>query len=347
MTALSVRGLTVLRARRTVLEDVSFSAAAGAITAILGNAGSGKTSLFAAIAGLLPAERGAVLSAGTDVTALSVRRRGIGLLPPGTTLPAARSAAASVAGLARRADRGEADALMAALAPGFAASAPDRLSHGQAQLALAAARLVQPGEALLIDEAGMGLDEPARIAFGAQLRHLAQAGRAIVIATRDPAIARLADHLVLLDSGRATQAGTPASLYAEPRDEAAARLTGPANILTGRIRELRGQAFVWTAGARFLQSVEPDMPRPSLGAEVTICLRPERIALLAGGETAENLLDAEITDVRAAGPLLHVTTRTALGDVLVAPPSWRPGFYPAPGQHVRLAWLPDAGWVLP
>jgi ABC-type Fe3+/spermidine/putrescine transport system ATPase subunit len=262
-------------------------------------------------------------------------------------LPAARSTAAAVGSLARGAGRREAAAVVAAFAAGFAETPSTRLSHGQAQLALAAARLLQPGAVLLIDEAGMGLDEPARAAFADRLRQQVQAGRAVVIATRDAAIARLADHLVLLDAGRAIQAGTPASLYAEPHDAAAARLTGPANILSGRIRELRGQAFVWAAGGRFLQSVEPDMPRPSLGAEVTICLRPERIALLAGDETADNLLDAEITDIRSAGPLLHVATRTSLGEVLVAPPSWYPAFYPAPGQSVRLAWHPGAGWVLP
>jgi ABC-type Fe3+/spermidine/putrescine transport system ATPase subunit len=347
MTALSVRGLTVLRARRTALEDVSFSAAAGAITAILGDSGAGKTSLLAAIAGLLPAERGAVFSDGADVTSLPPRRRGIGLLPPGTALPGARTVEAAVTRLAGRAGRDEAATLMATLAPDLAATPPETLSHGQAQLALAAARLLRPGAVLLIDEAGMGLDEPSRAAFAAHLRRLAQAGRAVVIATRDPAIARLSDHLVLLAGGRAIQAGTPASLYAEPCGAVAARLTGPANILAGRIRELRGQAFVWAAGARFLQAVEPDMPRPALGAEVTICLRPERLALLANDETADNLLDAEITDVRAAGPLLHVTARTALGDLLAAVPSWRPAFYPTPGQTLRLAWLPDAAWILP
>jgi len=347
MTSLSVRGLTVLRARSTALEDVSFSAAAGTITAILGEAGAAKTSLLAAIAGLLPVERGAVFCDSKDVAGLPPRRRGIGFLPPGTVLPAGRTLEISLRRIVPRGARQDAAAMLAALAPTLPQTSPAHFSHGQAQLALTVARLLRPGGVLLLDEAGSGLDEAARAVLSTHLRQLAQSGRTVVIATRDPAMARLADHLVLLAGGQVIQAGTPASLYAEPRSEAAARLTGHANIISGRIRELRGQAFVWTSTGRFLQAADPDMPRPTLGAEITLCLRPERIDLLTATDTADNLLDADITDVRSAGPLLHVAANTALGPLLVATPSWRPNFYPATGQQIRLSWLPDAPWVLP
>lgn len=347
MTALSVRGLTVLRARRTVLEDVSFSAAAGALTAILGVAGAGKTTLLAAIAGLLPAERGAVFCDSKDVSALPPRRRGIGLLPPGSVLPAARSTEAALGRLAGRVTSNEVPGVLASVAAGLARTPPAQLSHGQGFVALAAARLLQQGPVLLVDEAGMGLDDPARDALITRLRQTAQAGRTVVIATRSPAMALQADHLVLLAEGQVIDAGTPASVYAEPRNAVSAHLTGLANILSGRIRELRPQSFVWAAVGRYLQAAEPDAPRPTLGAEVTLCLRPERIALLAGHETADNMLEGEIVEFTTAGPLLNVRARTALGDLLIAPPSWRPTYYPALGQHIRIAWAPDAAWVLP
>jgi ABC-type Fe3+/spermidine/putrescine transport system ATPase subunit len=262
-------------------------------------------------------------------------------------LPAARTTAASLRRLAPRAVRAGAVTLLDSLSPVLAETPPLQLSHGQSQLALTAARLLPEGGILLIDEAGMALDDPARAALAAYLRNAAKSGRTVVLATRSPDVALQADHLVLLAEGQVLQAGTPASLYAEPCSATAARLTGPANIITGRIRELRPHHFIWASGARFLQSADPDMPRPTLGAEITVCLRPERIALLDPHETADNTLAAEITDVRAAGPLLHVHARTQLGDLLIAPPSWRPTFYPATGQHIRLAWSPDAPWVIP
>jgi len=344
MTALSVRGLTVLRGRRTVLEDVSFSAAAGAMTAILGVAGAGKTSLLAAIAGLLPAERGAVFCDSRDVTALSPRRRGVGFLAPGSVLPAARSTGAAVARLAKRGTRDEVAGL---IAPDLADLPPAQLSHGQAFMAMTAARLVQPGPVILVDEAGMGLDDFSRASLLAALHQAASAGRSVVVATRSAAMALQADHLVLLAGGQVIQAGTPASVYAEPRSVVSAHLTGLANIVSGRIRELRPQSFIWAAAGRYLQAAEPESPRPTLGTEVTLCLRPERIALLASHERADNMLEGEITAFRTCGPLLHVRARTALGDLMIAPPSWRPTYYPAIGQQIRVAWAPDAAWVLP
>ena len=90
------------------------------------------------------------------------------------------------------------------------------------------------------------------------------------------------------------------------------------------------------------------MPRPTLGDAVTICLRPERIALLTAGETADNMIDALITDVRSAGPSLRVQVQTSLGAMMAVVASWRPGlFYPAPGQQGRIGWPAGAGWVLP
>lgn len=347
MTQLSVRGLTVLRDRRTALEDVSFSAAAGAVTAVLGAAGSGKTSLLAAVAGLLPVERGAVFVGNEEVTGRRPGRRGVGLLAPGSGLPAARSTAASLRLVAARGARDGVAGVLERLGFGWGDVPPGRLSHGAGWLALAAARLLASGEVLLVDEAGVGLDAAARARFAAVLRAEAASGRTVVMACREPAMALAADHLVLLHEGRVVQAGTPASLYAEPRDVVAARLTGDANIFAGRIREIRGPHFIWANGGRFVQVADPGMPRPALGAEVTLMLRPERMALLLAGDVCDNAMEAEIEDVRSGGALLVVTAKTALGGVLVAAPSFAPRFYPAVGMAVRVGWGAEAGWVLP
>ena len=347
MTGLSVRGLTVRRGSRFVLEDISVSAAAGAVTAILGAPGAGKTTLLSAIAGLLPTERGAVFLGGTELSPRTARRR-IGFLAPGTVLPEARTTQAALRRIvARPAGRAAAD-ILATLAPTLAEIPTATLSHGQSLLALAAARLLPPGDVLLVDEAGMGLDDAGLRCVAARLQHLAATGRAVVLATRSARLALLADHLILLGAGLVVQTGTPASLYAEPRSAEAAHLTGPANIFQGRIRELHQGGFIWTEGGRFLQTADPDMPRPTLGTDVTICIRPERIQLLTATETADNMVDADITDVRSAGPLLEVHVTSPLGIITAQIPSWRPNlFYPAPGQQGRIGWSAGAGWVLP
>jgi ABC-type Fe3+/spermidine/putrescine transport system ATPase subunit len=347
VTSLSVRGLTVRRGSRLVLEDISISAAAGAVTAILGPPGAGKTSLLAAIAGLLPVERGAVFLGNTELSPRTARRR-IGFLTPGTTLPEARTTLAALRRIVARPARHAIVDTLAGLAPTLAGTPPAHLSHGDSLLALAIARHLALGDVLLVDEAGMGLDNASLHRIAAHLQLLATTGRTVVLATRSSRLALLADHLVLLAAGQVIQTGTPASLYAEPRTAEAARLTGTANIFQGRIRELRQGSFIWTEGGRFLQSADPDMPRPTLGTEITICIRPERIHLLTATETADNMVDADIIDVRSAGPLLEVHVNSPLGMVTAHVPSWRPNlFYPAAGQQGRIGWSAGAGWVLP
>ena len=261
MSGISVRGLTVERAGRLVLEDVSFSAPARAVTAVLGLAGAGKTSLLAAIAGLLPLVRGAVFRDGEDVTALAEGRRGMGFLTPGTILPQGRPLGAALRRLAGSRDRSGVENCIGQLGLSHLAGRPAGvLSHGEQGLALTAARLGPADDVLLVDEAGMGLDEVARRNLLAMLRLSAAGGRLVLLATRSPAVALAADHLVLLGGGHVLQSGRPASVYAEPRCTASARLTGAANILTGVVRELRSGSFVWAAGSRFVQAVSPRSP---------------------------------------------------------------------------------------
>ena len=82
-------GLKVLRLRksyrkRPVLRDVSLELARGEVVALLGPNGSGKTTCFYNIAGLIMPDSGQVLIDGQDVTGLPMYRRarlGIGYLP--------------------------------------------------------------------------------------------------------------------------------------------------------------------------------------------------------------------------------------------------------------------------
>lgn len=83
-TGLSVRGLRKSYRNRLVIRDVSLDLARGEVVALLGPNGSGKTTCFYNIAGLITPDAGQVLIDGTDATALPMFRRarlGIGYLP--------------------------------------------------------------------------------------------------------------------------------------------------------------------------------------------------------------------------------------------------------------------------
>ena len=81
---LLVLGLRKSYRKRNVIRDVSLSLKRGEVVALLGPNGSGKTTTFYAIAGLISSDGGQVLLDGQDISRLPMYRRarlGIGYLP--------------------------------------------------------------------------------------------------------------------------------------------------------------------------------------------------------------------------------------------------------------------------
>ena len=344
MTGLSVRGLTLAEGTpaRLVAEDISFSAPRGAVTAVLGGPGAGKTLLLAGIAGLRKPMRGTVLVNGVDITTAKPARRGIFLLPPGTDLGGERAVAAALRRIAGRAMAGQIPELLDifGLSP-VAGARLATLTHGQGFAVLAAARLLGPGDVLLLDEAGTGLDGDARAALLGWLWRQAQDGRTVVLATRTADLALTADNLVLLRRGQVLQAGAPASVYAEPRDPGAARLTGPVNVLAGVVRQKVSGGFIWVAGGRkFTQRGAG----PALGGAVALYLRPEQISLVAA-DAEGNVLPATVTRLIYLGGRTQACVDTALGPLeihMAGPTPFRTGQSVAVGWDIGAAWRPWA-----
>lgn len=83
-SGLKVRNLRKGYRKRTVIRDVSLDLARGEVVALLGPNGSGKTTCFYSIAGLVMPEGGEVIVDGRDITLLPMYRRaklGVGYLP--------------------------------------------------------------------------------------------------------------------------------------------------------------------------------------------------------------------------------------------------------------------------
>ena len=81
---LKIHGLRKSYQKRVVIRDVSISLQRGEVVGLLGPNGSGKTTTFYAVAGLVSADGGKVSIDGDDITALPMYRRarmGIGYLP--------------------------------------------------------------------------------------------------------------------------------------------------------------------------------------------------------------------------------------------------------------------------
>jgi branched-chain amino acid transport system permease protein len=211
--ALSVRGLTVRRNGTTVLRDISFAVEPGQILRVFGPNGAGKTSLLLAIAGRLPAARGAVLLGGTPSpqgTAERVRR---GL---GRTFQAPRpfsewTVRENVALAAERGRApGEVERLLEELDLSDLSERPaGQLSVGEGKrLELARVLALEPA-LLLLDEPLAGLSPAAAERVSSAIERKRRAGTAVVWVEHGPAAGDLVSQLLVLEGGQIRFLGSP------------------------------------------------------------------------------------------------------------------------------------------
>ena len=205
-----------------VLRDVSFEAPAGAVTAVVGPAGSGKTSLLHLLAGLDRPTAGTVTLDGRvlrgldDIELTRLRRDRVGLLlPAASVLPTitVRENVALPLLIARRPPAPEAvDALLERVGLADKADArPDQLTAAERQRLALARALVGGPSILLADEPAGELDPDDACALLLLLREIAEEdGIAVVLFTRDvDDAAGVAHGVVMLEAGRVVTAAAP------------------------------------------------------------------------------------------------------------------------------------------
>jgi molybdate transport system permease protein len=194
--------------------------------AILGISGAGKSLTLRCLAGLRGSGRGAVRLGERDLGSLAPEARRVGYVPQGQSLLPGLSVWRQV-NFGVGTDPRQASHWIARLGISeLLDRTPDQLSGGQRQrVALARALAYQP-DLLLLDEPLSALDRPVREELRLELRRLQQeAGVASVLVTHDwDEAALLAGDIVVIENGRALQAGTCEEVFAAPASDRVARL---------------------------------------------------------------------------------------------------------------------------
>jgi ABC-2 type transport system ATP-binding protein len=218
--AIQVAGLRKRFGRVVAVEDVSFTVAYGRITGFLGPNGAGKTTTLRMVLGLVRADAGTAVIAGTPYPDLASPARTVGALLAPAAHPG-RSGRDQLRVLAAASGIPGERAGQLLTTVGLAHAARQRAggySLGMRQrLGLAAALLGDPA-VLVLDEPANGLDPQGIRWLRDLLRSLAAEGRAVLISSHILAeVAQTADDVVVIHQGRTiAQAPLPDLLATRP-----------------------------------------------------------------------------------------------------------------------------------
>ncbi|MFT4124651.1 MAG: dipeptide/oligopeptide/nickel ABC transporter ATP-binding protein [Gordonia sp. (in: high G+C Gram-positive bacteria)] len=258
-----VDGLSVSVGGTRIVDEVSFTIAAGERVGLLGQSGSGKSTIASALIGqLAPTMRvtGRIVIAGTDVAGTPPPQRPAAARPAmvfqssATALNPLVTVGAQLADPIRRLCHDDADAASNALCDmGFTdpdrilRSFPMELSGGQRQRVCIALALACGGPLLIADEPTSALDVVSAAKVLAALDRARDAALtavshapALLLITHDVAVAASrCDRLLLLDGGRIIEEGLATALIENPATDALRRLveraryTDPLRVVAG------------------------------------------------------------------------------------------------------------------
>jgi len=320
-----------------VIKGVDLTVEEGEFIIFVGPSGCGKSTLLRMIAGLEETSRGQIMIAGRDATAEPPSKRGLAMVFQSYALYPHMSVRENVgfplksAGLPKpEIDAKVAEAARVLKLDDYLDRRPKDLSGGQRQRVAIGRSIVRDPTAFLFDEPLSNLDAALRVEMRYEIAKLHQSlGATMIYVTHDQVEAMtLADRIVVLESGRIAQVGSPRELYLRPADLFVAQFIGspkmnvlPVTTQGGRYRieGARGGAF---AGAR---------PAVRLGIRPEhISLGPEGSGELDGTVDVTEYLGADTFVIMDCGAAGQVNVRVEGGAEI------------APGQRLALHLAPES-----
>ena len=210
-----------------IIQDLSFHAKPGSLTAIVGPTGAGKTTIINLLMRFYDVRRGAVLVDGHDIRQItrdSLRKAYTMVLQDtwlfhGTIFDniAYGKPGATMDDVVKAAKAAHIHSYISRLPQGYNTILSDNgssISKGQKQLLTIARAMLLDAQMLILDEATSNVDTRTEQHIQAAMRELMKGKTCFVIAHRLSTI-RSADHILVLDGGKVVEQGTHETLMAQ------------------------------------------------------------------------------------------------------------------------------------
>ncbi|BBH63663.1 ABC transporter ATP-binding protein [Actinoplanes sp. OR16] len=235
MTSLSTTDLRKGFGGVTALDGATVEFQHGKVNALIGPNGSGKTTFFNCVTGMIKPDSGVVSYAGKDITGKAphrIARHGLGrtfqlcrTFPRMTAVEnvlAAVQPKGLIGGLRGAKRRSEIDRAMSWLTrlgiEHLAASEARDMSWGQQKLLELAGVLMAEPATVLLDEPAGGVNPALLDRIGVLVRELNAEGRTFVIVEHNmDLVMSISDHIVVFDRGRPIASGPPSAIQKDER----------------------------------------------------------------------------------------------------------------------------------
>jgi ABC-type microcin C transport system duplicated ATPase subunit YejF len=240
------------RSKRHVIQSASFAVGTGEIVGLIGESGSGKSTIARAVLGLVGVSRGHIRVGGEDLTEFSAarwrafRRRGVvqyvfqdplRSLDPDQLIADSIAEPLRIRGGLSRAGIAEAVRTYAArvnLDEALLTRFPGEISGGQRQRAAIARALIMQPRLLILDEPVSALDAVNRVQVLATLTSLRAEGVGLLYISHDlGSVAGIADRTVVLYEGAVVESGVTRQVVTDPQHPYTRLLVGSAPTLAG------------------------------------------------------------------------------------------------------------------
>ncbi|MCP1510856.1 MULTISPECIES: ABC transporter ATP-binding protein [Pseudomonas] len=284
----------------------------------VGPSGCGKSTLLRLIAGLEEVSDGTIELDGRDITEVTPAKRDLAMvfqtyaLYPHMSVRKNMSFALDLAGVDKKLVDSKVSEAARILELGpLLERKPKQLSGGQRQRVAIGRAIVRNPKIFLFDEPLSNLDAALRVQMRLELARLHKELQATMIyVTHDQVEAMtLADKVVVLNSGRIEQVGSPLELYHQPANLFVAGFLGTPKMgfLKGKVSRVSGQDCDVQLDAGTLVTLPLSGASLSVGSAVTLGIRPEHLEIATPGQTSLTVT-ADVGERLGSDTFCHVIT---------------------------------------